>query len=195
MLSIHPTAIIDAPVDIGDGVSIWHFCHVSKGTQIGKDCVLGQNVTVGPDVRIGDGCKIQNNVSIYRGVTLEDQVFVGPSVVFTNVINPRAFIPRMAELRTTIVHTGASLGANSTIVCGVSIGRYAMVGAGAVVTRDVPNFAVVYGNPARVHGWVCRCGVRLAELMQDEWRAEGIGDTCRACGGSYIRVGHGIAEA
>lgn len=190
MLSIHPTAIIDAPVDLGDGVSIWHFCHISRGTQIGKGCVLGQNVTVGPEVQIGDGCKIQNNVSIYRGVTLEGGVFVGPSVVFTNVINPRAFIPRMAELRPTRVKEGASLGANSTIICGVIVGRYAFVGAGSVVTKDVPDFGLVYGNPARLRGWVCRCGVRLPGLVQDEWRVDGVGDTCPACRTAYVRYSH-----
>lgn len=154
----HSTACIDPNVSIGTGTKIWHFSHILSGSRIGEHCNIGQNVVIGPDVSVGNGCKIQNNVSIYSGVTLEDHVFCGPSMVFTNVINPRAHINRMHEVRPTLVKTGASLGANCTIVCGVIIGRYAMVGAGSVVTKDVPDHALVYGNPARQHGWVCECG-------------------------------------
>lgn len=159
----HPTACIDDGATIGSGCKIWHFCHVMSGTVLGNDCNIGQNVLLGPDVRIGNGCKIQNNVCVYKGVTLEDDVFCGPSMVFTNVFNPRAHIRRMDELRPTLVKKGASIGANATIVCGVTIGRYAMIGAGAVVTHDVPDHALVYGNPARIGGWVCECGEKLDE--------------------------------
>lgn len=157
----HETACIDAGTSIGAGTKIWHFCHIMSGTRIGENCNIGQNVVIGPDVSVGNGCKIQNNVSVYKGVTLEDNVFCGPSMVFTNVFNPRAHIKRMDEARPTLVKTGASLGANCTIVCGVIIGRYAMVGAGSVVTKDVPDHALVYGNPARQHGWVCECGEKM----------------------------------
>ncbi len=158
---IHPTAVIDADVSIGSGTRIWHFSHVLSGSRIGSCCVLGQNVMVGPDVVIGNGCKIQNNVSVYRGVTLEDEVFCGPSVVFTNVLFPRAFIDRKNELRPTVVHRGASIGANATVVCGIEIGAYAMIAAGAVVTRNVRAFALMIGAPARFRGWVGRSGEPL----------------------------------
>ena len=161
--SIHPTAVVDDGVHIGAGTTVWHFCHLLAGTRIGQNCVLGQNVMAGPDVVIGDGVKIQNNVSIYRGVTLEDEVFCGPSCVFTNVLTPRAFIDRKSELLPTLVRRGATIGANATIVCGVTIGRYAMVGAGAVVTHDVADYALVVGNPARRMGWVSRAGERLGD--------------------------------
>ncbi len=157
----HPTAIVDSGVKIGAGTKIWHFSHVLGGSVIGERCVLGQNVVVGPDVTIGNGCKIQNNVSVYKGVMLEDDVFCGPSMVFTNVINPRAFIERKDEFRPTLVKKGATIGANATIVCGNTIGAYAMVGAGAVVTRDVPAYALMIGAPARFLGWVSRSGDRL----------------------------------
>jgi UDP-2-acetamido-3-amino-2,3-dideoxy-glucuronate N-acetyltransferase len=158
---VHPTAIVDPGVTIGSGTKVWHFAHVLGGTVIGARCVLGQNVVAGPDVRIGNGCKIQNNVSVYKGVTLEDDVFCGPSMVFTNVLNPRAFIERKSEFRPTLVRRGATIGANATVVCGHTIGEYAMVGAGAVVTRDVPAYALVVGAPARFLGWVSRSGERL----------------------------------
>lgn len=170
----HETACIDAEVTIGAGTRIWHFSHVMRGSVIGRSCNIGQNVVIGPDAVIGDGCKIQNNVSVYKGVTLEDDVFCGPSMVFTNVFNPRAHIRRMDEARPTLIKKGASLGANSTVVCGVTVGRYAFVGAGAVVTRDVPDHALVYGNPARRHGWVCQCGEKLTA-----------GLACPVCGLRY----------
>ena len=158
---IHPSSFVDEGVKIGAGTNIWHFCHILNRTEIGAECNIGQNVTIGPGVTIGRGCKIQNNVSLYQGVTLEDEVFCGPSMVFTNVHNPRAAIRRMAEARPTLVKRGASLGANCTIICGLTIGRYALVGAGAVVTRNVPDHALAYGNPAKIRGWVCGCGEKL----------------------------------
>jgi UDP-2-acetamido-3-amino-2,3-dideoxy-glucuronate N-acetyltransferase len=185
----HPTAEIDDGVVIGDGTRLWHFTHILPGTRIGRDCNIGQNVVIGPDVQIGDGCKIQNNVSVYKGVTLEDDVFCGPSMVFTNVHNPRANIRRMDEVRDTHVGKGATLGANCTIVCGTNIGRHALVGAGAVVTRDVPDYALVYGNPARRHGWVCSCGVRL------EAEGEPVAETeteCPGCGSVYLHGAAGV---
>jgi len=157
----HESAFIEDGVEIGEGTSIWHTSHIFKGSRIGKNCKIGQNVVVGPNVVVGDGVKIQNNVSVYEGVTLEDYVFCGPSMVFTNVFNPRSEIPRMRELKLTLVKRGATLGANSTILCGITIGRYAFIGAGAVVTKDVPDYALMTGNPARATGWMCRCGVKL----------------------------------
>lgn len=157
----HPTAIIDEGARIGVGTRVWHWTHICGGAEIGRDCSLGQNVFVGNRVRLGDRVKVQNNVSIYDNVTLEDGVFCGPSVVFTNVINPRAEIPRKDEYKDTLVRRGASLGANSTLVCGVTVGRYAFIGAGAVVTRDVPDFALMLGVPARRDGWISRAGARL----------------------------------
>ena len=161
----HGSAVIDEGAVIGDGTKIWHFCHVMTGSVIGGKCVLGQNVAVGPDVTIGNGCKIQNNVSIYKGVTIEDDVFCGPSAVFTNVLTPRAFVERKDEFLPTLVKRGASIGANATIVCGVVIGEYALIGAGAVVTTDVPPYALVVGTPARFLGWVSRRGDRLGDNL------------------------------
>jgi UDP-2-acetamido-3-amino-2,3-dideoxy-glucuronate N-acetyltransferase len=172
----HPSAIVDEGAVVGGGCRVWHFCHVSAGATIGRGCVLGQNVFVGSRATIGDGVKIQNNVSIYDEVVLEDEVFCGPSMVFTNVINPRAFIERKAEYRRTLVRRGATLGANCTVLCGVTIGCYAMVGAGAVVTKDVPDFALVVGVPAEQRGWVCRCGLTLSPDA---------GQRCAACGARY----------
>lgn len=158
---VHESSYVDAGAEIGEGTKIWYFCHVLKGAKIGKGCNVGQNVMVDRDVVIGDRCKIQNNVSVYNGVTLEDEVFCGPSCVFTNVYNPRAFIERKHEFKHTLVKRGATIGANATIVCGVTIGRYAMIGAGAVVKRDVPDYAIVAGVPARQLGWACKCGTSL----------------------------------
>ena len=157
----HESAFIDEGVVIGEGTSIWHVSHVLKGSVIGKNCKVGQNAVIGPDAKVGNGVKIQNNVSVYKGVTLEDFVFCGPSMVFTNVYNPRSEIPRMEEVRPTLVKRGASLGANCTIVCGITIGRYAFVGAGAVVREDVPDYGLMVGVPARRIGWVSRHGHRL----------------------------------
>jgi UDP-2-acetamido-3-amino-2,3-dideoxy-glucuronate N-acetyltransferase len=159
----HPTALVDEPASIGSGTKIWHFCHVMSGAQIGPRCSLGQNVFVGARAVVGANCKIQNNVSLYDAVVLEDDVFVGPSAVFTNVINPRAFIERKREYRQTVIRRGATIGANATVVCGHEVGAYAFVAAGAVVTRDVPPHALVKGVPARPAGWVCRCGTVLVD--------------------------------
>lgn len=162
----HPTSIVDEGARIGNGTRIWHWTHVCAGAEVGPDCSLGQNVFVANRVRIGKGVRIQNNVSVYDGVTLEDDVFCGPSAVFTNVVNPRSEISRKDEYRDTLVRRGASLGANCTIVCGVTIGAYAFIGAGAVVTRDVPDFALMLGVPARRDGWMSRAGARLgADLV------------------------------
>ena len=180
---VHETALVDKGADIGPGAKIWHFSHVLSGSRVGARTNIGQNVVVGPDVTIGKGCKIQNNVSVYKGVTLEDDVFCGPSMVFTNVMNPRAHINRRNEFRPTLVRKGASMGANSTIVCGHVVGRYAFVGAGAVVTRDVPDHALVVGNPARRIGWMCACGARLDEEL-----------SCPDCGKAYRETSKGLAE-
>lgn len=159
----HPSSIIDDGAFIGDGTKIWHFSHILKGTEIGKDCVIGQNVMIGPGVRVGNHCKIQNNVSIYKGATLEDEVFCGPSCVFTNVYTPRAFIERKNEFLPILVKRGATIGANATIICGVTIGKYAFIGAGAVVKKDVPDHALLVGVPARQIGWACKCGAALKQ--------------------------------
>jgi len=157
----HDSAFVDEGVEVGEGSSIWHVSHILKGSKIGKSCKIGQNVVIGPNVTIGNGVKVQNNVSVYEGVILEDYVFCGPSMVFTNVFNPRSEIPRMGELKSTLVKKGATLGANCTIVCGITIGRYAFIGAGAIVTKDVPDYALVVGAPAKMTGWVCECGLKL----------------------------------
>lgn len=169
----HPSSVVDAGAAIGDGTKIWHFCHVFGGARIGRNCVLGQGCSVAASAVIGDGVKIQNGVSVYDGVTIEDEVFCGPHMVFTNVINPRAFVERKHEYRPTRLCRGATIGAGAVLVCGVTVGRYAFVGAGAVVTRDVPPFALVYGNPARRHGWVCKRGEPLDFSGSD--RAVGAG--------------------
>tara|TARA_B100000676_G_scaffold272857_1_gene291113 strand:+ start:10233 stop:10799 length:567 start_codon:yes stop_codon:yes gene_type:complete len=158
---VHPTAVVDDDVTIGAGTRVWHFCHVLSDTVIGEDCVLGQNVVAGPHVRVGDRCRVQNNVSLYEGVELAEDVFCGPSCVFTNVRNPRAFVSRKSEFLKTRVKQGATIGANATIVCGVTLGSYCFIGAGSVVTRDVPAHALVYGNPAKQHGWMSHEGEKL----------------------------------
>jgi UDP-2-acetamido-3-amino-2,3-dideoxy-glucuronate N-acetyltransferase len=159
----HETCVIESSCHIGEGTKIWHLSHILDNSKIGRGVNIGQNVVIGPNVIVGNNVKIQNNVSVYDGVTLEDDVFCGPSCVFTNVINPRSSIPRKHEIKRTLVCVGATIGANSTIVCGVTIGRFAFVGAGAVVTKDVPDYGLVYGNPATLQGWVCICGDRLDE--------------------------------
>jgi UDP-2-acetamido-3-amino-2,3-dideoxy-glucuronate N-acetyltransferase len=163
---IHLSSFVDQGAVVGKGTKIWHFSHVLSGTSVGQDCSIGQNVMIGPNVKVGDGCKIQNNVSLYAGVELADDVFCGPSCVFTNVNNPRANVSRKDEFRLTPVGRGASIGANATIVCGHSLGEYCFIGAGAVITKDVPAFALMVGNPARRVGWVSRSGERLkADLV------------------------------
>ena len=179
---VHPSSFVDDGCAIGEGTKIWHFTHVMPNAIIGKRCNIGQNVVISPGVQIGDNVKIQNNVSVYTGVILEDDVFCGPSMVFTNVVNPRSHVSRKDEYRRTLVERGASLGANSTIVCGHTIGRFAFVGAGAVVTRDIPPFALVVGNPARITGWMCECGIKLASGAAPPNTA-----TCASCGLSYVR--------
>ena len=160
---VHESSYVDEPCEIGEGTKIWHFSHVMRNARIGRGCSLGQNVNVAPNVRIGDRCKIQNNVSLYEGVVLEDEVFCGPSMVFTNVVNPRSAIERKSEYRPTLVRRGASIGANATVVCGTTIGRHAFIGAGAVVVRDVPDYALMVGVPAVRKGWMSRHGHRLTE--------------------------------
>lgn len=160
---VHPSAYIDAPSDIGAGTKIWHFSHILARTKIGRGVSVGQNCMIGPDVSVGDNCKIQNNVSLYRGVELERGVFCGPSCVFTNVLNPRAEVERKDEFLKTLVKRGATIGANATVVCGNTLGAYCMIGAGAVVTRDVPDYALMVGVPARQHGWVSEAGEILGE--------------------------------
>ena len=178
--TVHPSSFVDEGCEIGDGTKIWHFCHIMPRARIGKNCNLGQNVVVSPGVVVGNNVKIQNNVSVYTGVILEDDVFCGPSMVFTNVVNPRSHVSRKDEYRQTLVKRGASLGANSTVVCGHTIGQYAFVGAGAVITKDIPDFALIVGNPGRVSGWMCRCGVKLAPGAAPPRNAR-----CTACGTSY----------
>ncbi len=178
---VHPTALVDEGARIGAGCKIWHFSHILSGSELGENCGLGQNVVVGPNVRVGRGVKIQNNVSVYEGVTLEDEVFCGPSMVFTNVVNPRADIVRKSEYRPTLVRRGATIGANATVVCGHTLGERCFIGAGAVVTGDVPAYALMYGNPARRHGWMCRCGLQLpTELV------------CGGCGRAYRETPGGL---
>ncbi len=175
---VHPSSFIDDNVKIGVGTKIWHFSHIMSGARIGKNCKIGQNVFIDRDVKIGNNVKIQNNVSVYRGVTLEDRVFCGPSMVFTNVINPRSAYPRdIREYRKTLVKKGATIGANATIVCGITLGKNAFIGAGTVVAKDVPDYALVYGNPANVKGWMCECGEKLE--FNDDFAQ------CKVCGKRY----------
>jgi UDP-2-acetamido-3-amino-2,3-dideoxy-glucuronate N-acetyltransferase len=185
----HESAFIDDDVEIGEGTTIWHVSHLMHDSRIGKNCRIGQNVVIGPHVTVGDNVKIQNNVAVYEGVTLEDEVFCGPSMVFTNVFNPRSAIRRMDELRPTLVKHGATLGANCTIICGTTIGCYAFIGAGAVVTKDVPDYALVVGNPSRIVGWMCACGNRIDFNGTEKFGA------CRACQQLYRKVGQEVSPA
>jgi len=178
---VHPSSFVDEGAVIGAGTKVWHFCHVMKGAVIGERSSLGQNVVVMPGTRIGNNVKIQNNVSVYEGVTLEDDVFCGPSCVFTNVLNPRSHVSLKHEYRPTLVKRGASIGANATIVCGTTLGEFAFIGAGAVVTSDVPAYGLMVGVPARRVGWMCQCGERLA--------VTGGSATCAACGAAYAEAG------
>jgi UDP-2-acetamido-3-amino-2,3-dideoxy-glucuronate N-acetyltransferase len=178
---VHETAVVDDNVAIGAGTKIWHFSHILSGSRMGERCNVGQNVVIGPDVIIGKHCKIQNNVSVYKGVTLEDGVFCGPSMVFTNVYNPRAEIRRMDQVRPTLVRKGATIGANATILCGTTLGKYAFIGAGAVVTKNVPDYALVVGNPGRRIGWMCRCGERVPDDLK-----------CLSCGLEFASTEDGI---
>jgi UDP-2-acetamido-3-amino-2,3-dideoxy-glucuronate N-acetyltransferase len=187
--TVHPSAVIDEGAQLGEDCRVWHFVHISAGARIGARCSLGQNAFVGNDVQIGNNVRIQNNVSVYDAVTLEDDVFCGPSMVFTNVYNPRAAVSRKAEYRRTRVRRGATLGANCTIVCGVTIGRYAFVGAGAVINRDVPDFALMVGVPARQIGWMSRHGERLDLPISGDAKA-----TCPATGELYRLRGGVCAE-
>jgi len=188
----HETAVIDEPCEIGEGTRIWHFSHVMKHAKIGKDCVLGQNIYVDRNVRIGNRCKIQNNVSLYDGVILEDEVFCGPSMVFTNVINPRSHIERKDEFLQTLVRKGASLGANCTIVCGYTVGRFSFIGAGAVVSKDIPDYALVVGVPGRVVGWMCQCGIKLSFASTEDAGRERA--QCEKCGTRYHKHGETVTE-
>ena len=188
---VHESSYVDEPCEIGEGTKIWHFSHVMSNSRIGRRCNIGQNVVISPQVTIGDNVKIQNNVSVYTGVILEDDVFCGPSMVFTNVINPRSHVARKDEYRTTLVKRGASIGANATVVCGHTIGRYAFIGAGSVVTRDIPDYALVTGNPGRITGWMCQCGIKLPlsrDLQKDEEA------TCATCGTAYVKRDGVVSE-
>lgn len=186
---VHESSYVDEPCEIGDGTRIWHFSHVMKDSRIGRKCNIGQNVVISPGCIVGNNVKIQNNVSIYTGVILEDDVFCGPSMVFTNVINPRSHVERKDEYKQTLVKQGATIGANSTIVCGNTLGRFSFVGAGAVVTRDVPDYAVVYGSPAKVRGWACSCGLMLEFAGSDSEIATA---SC-TCGARYEKRGLDVA--
>jgi len=176
---VHESSYVDEGAEIGAGTKVWHFCHIMPGAHIGERCNIGQNVLVSTDVTLGNNVKIQNNVSLYTGVIVEDDAFLGPSMVFTNVINPRSHVNRKNEYKRTLVRKGASIGANATIVCGVTLGKYCFIGAGAVVTRDVPDYALVYGSPARVRGWMCQCG---EQLNFENDRA-----VCQVCGDTYTK--------
>jgi UDP-2-acetamido-3-amino-2,3-dideoxy-glucuronate N-acetyltransferase len=184
---VHESSYIDQPAAIGKGTKIWHFSHIMKNCEIGEDCNIGQNVVISPGVKIGNKVKIQNNVSVYTGVICEDGVFLGPSCVFTNVINPRSFIERKSEYKETLIGRGASIGANATIVCGNTIGKYALIGAGTVVTKNVPDYALLVGNPGRITGFVCECGDKLRFDSKDS-------SQCESCGKKYTKNENVVKE-
>ena len=184
---VHESSYVENSAKIGKGTKIWYFTHVSDNAEIGENCNIGQNVFIDKNVKIGNGVKIQNNVSVYTSVKIEDDVFLGPSCVFTNVINPRSFIERKTEFQETLVKKGATIGANATIVCGKVVGQYALIGAGAVVTKDVPDYAIAVGNPAKVTGYICQCGNKLAQNTQGEY-------FCNQCRKKYQKVGEKLNE-
>lgn len=184
---VHESAYIDEPCEIGEGTKIWHFSHIMKNSKVGKNCNIGQNVVVSPEVVLGNNVKIQNNVSVYTGVICEDDVFLGPSMVFTNVVNPRSHVIRKDEYQQTLMKKGSSVGANAVIICGNTIGKYSFVGAGSVVTKDVPDYALVVGNPARRAGWMCECGIRLDFENNPE-------TICKSCGKGYEKSGDTVHE-
>ena len=186
---VHESSYVDDGCRIGAGTKIWHFSHIMSGAVLGERCNIGQNVVISPDVVLGNNVKVQNNVSIYTGVTLEDDVFCGPSMVFTNVVNPRSAVVRKNEYRQTRVGRGASFGANCTVVCGHDIGRFAFIGAGAVVTKHVPDYALVIGNPGRIAGWMCECGIKLAAGATPP-----AGAVCAACGSRYALSGSALTK-
>ena len=187
---VHESSYVDQPSEIGKGTKIWHFSHVMANSEIGRNCNIGQNVVISPNCVIGDNVKIQNNVSVYTGVTLEDDVFCGPSMVFTNVINPRSHIERKTEYKKTLVKRGATIGANAIVICGHTLGRYCFIGAGTVVTRDVPDHALVVGNPGRLRGYVCSCGDKLDIGADQGGKAN---STCPSCGERY-EIDNGIVK-
>ena len=183
---IHESSYVDAGAEIGTGTKIWHFCHIMTNTKIGERCNIGQNVLISSDVTIGNNVKIQNNVSLYTGVIIEDDVFLGPSMVFTNVINPRSHVSRKDAYQKTLVRKGASIGANATIICGTTLGQYCFVGAGALVTKNIPDYALVYGSPARIQGWMCQCGEQI--------KFENDYTTCNKCGKNYKKQNQIVIE-
>jgi len=185
---VHESSYVDEGAQIGVDTKIWHFSHVMSSAKVGERCNIGQNVLVAADVIIGNNVKIQNNVSLYTGVIVEDDVFLGPSMVLTNVINPRSHVSRKDEYKTTFIKQGSSVGANATIVCGVTLGRYCFIGAGTVVTRNVPDYGLVYGNPGRIQGWMCQCGIRLEFELADGQEKS----TCTECGRHYVKKGQSV---
>jgi len=187
---VHPSSIVDEGALVGQGTKIWHFCHIMPKTQIGENCNIGQNVFVASEVFIGNNVKIQNNVSVYSGVILEDDVFLGPSMVFTNVINPRSHVDRRGEYQVTRVKRGATIGANATVVCGTTLGEYSFIGAGAVVTKNVPPYALVFGTPANIRGWVCQCGIKLPFMREDQEESV----ACKECGLIYEKSGEEVRQ-
>lgn len=196
MIGVHNTTIVEVPCEIGYATNIWAFAHVSRGAVIGPNCMIGEGVHIGPNVEVGRGCKIQNGAQLFEGVVLEHDVFIGPHVVFTNVLTPRAAVNRRGAYHRTVVRQGASIGANATILCGITIGEYAMIGAGAVVTKDIYAHAIVVGNPAHLIGWACECGLRLTVPAGSSARVAPSAHACETCGAQYIApMGGGLTRA